>query len=419
MGKLILRNNGFETQFINGLSFSGLSAQTNTYFLGFDPFTNNLEGLDPSGNTINFEGGGTTFTGGTVSGETFFPSGLTASTISATTYQNLPCNSESVTYSELVDNITGGTLCEGKYYLITDYQTCYDQPDFDYNGSPITTGNYKQGPVEPILVLATSANTISEIAYQPSYPKDRILYDWTWNTTEVTGGVAFGRITERIDEFNNRTDYDHRNVLFKRYKLYTIRPGQQLNGSIELQSDGTVLGTNTYFTGLTVGDIIYMDGNSLFYEITGITDNTTMNVSGDTISSFGCCSSFYKAIEETNGTGYFSFKQTNVYSDDFAEYTTFGDALSNSYAKNNYIGNYANNYQNAGSGTFLLSNNVFLEGQYESNKFGDYADFVLDCYYSTGSDELESIENFENGVFQEYYYYDHKTSTGFVFYNEF
>jgi hypothetical protein len=49
---------------------------------------------------------------------------------------------------------------------------------------------------------------------------------------------------------------------------------------------------------------------------------------------------------------------------------------------------------------------------------GDYADFVLDCYYSTGSDKLESIEDFENGVFQEYYYYCHNTNTGFVFYNE-
>lgn len=48
---------------------------------------------------------------------------------------------------------------------------------------------------------------------------------------------------------------------------------------------------------------------------------------------------------------------------------------------------------------------------------GDYSDFVLDCYYSTGSDELESIEDFENGVFQEYYYYDKLTGTGFVFYN--
>jgi hypothetical protein len=49
---------------------------------------------------------------------------------------------------------------------------------------------------------------------------------------------------------------------------------------------------------------------------------------------------------------------------------------------------------------------------------GEYADFVLECYYSTGSDKLESIEDFENGVFQEYYYYCHNTNTGFVFYNE-
>lgn len=49
---------------------------------------------------------------------------------------------------------------------------------------------------------------------------------------------------------------------------------------------------------------------------------------------------------------------------------------------------------------------------------GEYSDFVLDCYYSTGSDELEAIEEFESGVFQEYFYYDQNTSTGFVFYND-
>jgi len=49
---------------------------------------------------------------------------------------------------------------------------------------------------------------------------------------------------------------------------------------------------------------------------------------------------------------------------------------------------------------------------------GEYEDFVLDCYHSTGSDELETLQEFENGVFQEYYYYCHNTNTGFVFYNE-
>lgn len=52
-------------------------------------------------------------------------------------------------------------------------------------------------------------------------------------------------------------------------------------------------------------------------------------------------------------------------------------------------------------------------------RVGEYEDFLLDCYYSTGSDELdETLVSFENGVFQEYYYYDEKTSTGFVFYND-
>jgi hypothetical protein len=49
---------------------------------------------------------------------------------------------------------------------------------------------------------------------------------------------------------------------------------------------------------------------------------------------------------------------------------------------------------------------------------GEYDDFLEDVYHSTGSDELETIDDFANGVFLEYYYYCEKTATGFVFYNE-
>jgi hypothetical protein len=49
---------------------------------------------------------------------------------------------------------------------------------------------------------------------------------------------------------------------------------------------------------------------------------------------------------------------------------------------------------------------------------GDYEDFVVECYHSTGSDELETLAEFMSGVFQEYYYYDEGTGVGFVFYNE-
>jgi len=424
MGRIIQSKNGKTVIHTVGEDISLITAQPNTYILGVDSVSGLFEKLDPNGTIIPLESGGgsiftggtvtgattftaglttnsisattylglpnTTFTGGTVAGETTFTAGLTATSISATTYYGLPVPVgpiTSVTYSEFASTISGNSLNIGMLYNITDFQTCYDQPDFDYDNNPITSGNYKQGPVEPILVLATSANTISSIAYQPTYPNDTIKYDWTWNTTEVTSGASFGRITERVDEFNNRTDYDHRNILFKRYKLFTIRVDQPLNGTVELLGDGTVNGIGTSFNNLIAGDVIYIPStNPSNYVITSITGDTLMSVSGDTISSIGTGQTFYKAIEETNGGGYFSFKRTNVKTDDFIEYTTFGDAISNNYAKNNYIGNYANNYTNINSGTFILANNVFLEGQYESNKFGDY------CYNNTfGTDNQNNV----------------------------
>ena len=221
-----------------------------------------------------------------------------------------------VTYSELVDKITGETLTPGQFYLITDFRTCYDQPEFDVYGDSITTGNYKQSDGEPIVVLSTSVNTISSNAFQPTYPNDRIQYDWTFNTTEVTGGAAYGRISERIDEFNNRTDYDHRTILFKRYRLFTYR--EELNGSIQLLSDGTVNGVGTSFNSLAVGDVVYTPNvNPSYFEIVSISSNTLMAVSGDTINPGGPGMQIYNTIEETNDSGgYFSYKQTNVKTDD-------------------------------------------------------------------------------------------------------
>jgi hypothetical protein len=49
---------------------------------------------------------------------------------------------------------------------------------------------------------------------------------------------------------------------------------------------------------------------------------------------------------------------------------------------------------------------------------GSYEDFLEDVYHSTGSDGLETLEDFESGVFQEYYFFCESTGTGFVFYNE-
>jgi hypothetical protein len=174
--------------------------------------------------------------------------------------------------------------------------------------------------------------------------------------------------------------------------LFTYREDQPLNGTIELFEDGLVEGNNTSFTALTVGDVIYVPSLlPSYYEITSIDDNTNMTVSGDTISTDGSGLNFYLAVEEiTNDDeygGYFSYKRTNVKTDDFIEYTTFGDAIDESFAKNNYVGNFANIHTNIDPPyTFLLANNVFIQGHYSSNKFGDY------CYNNTfGTDNENNI----------------------------
>ena len=317
-----------------------------------------------------------------------------------------------LTYTGLVSTISTSGLSTGSFYMISDFKTCYDQPDFDIENNPITTGNTKQGVVEPIIVFATSTSTISMDAYQPLYPNDKIQYDWTFSATEVTNSVAYGRITERIDEFNNRTDYDHRTILFKRYRLYTHREGLRLNGTVELGNDGIVNGVNTSFTALTVGNVIYIpNAFPNYYEIVSISGNTIMTVSGDTIGSTGVGSTFYLAVDENNDSGgYFSYKRTNVKTNDFIEFTTFGNAIGENYAKNNYVGNFANNYTNISSNTFILANNVFLEGQYESNKFGDYCfnnTFGTDNQNNTWGDycyENVSTNDIDTCIIGHYFY---------------
>ena len=164
-----------------------------------------------------------------------------------------------LTYSELVNLINSDLLSEGSFYLITDFRTCYDQPNFDYNGTFIVDGDtYKVSEIDPIIVFATSVNTLSSDAFQPSYPKDTIKYDYSFNQTESTLNPAFGRITERIDEFGNRTDYDHRTILFKRY-VSDFLDGTEPGVIVEVNS-GAVSGVGTTFLStFNVGDIVFIE----------------------------------------------------------------------------------------------------------------------------------------------------------------
>jgi len=294
-------------------------------------------------------------------------------------------NLTEVTHAELVNLIDTNDLVPGQHYLITDFQTCYDRPDYDQNRDPIAVSpsSYFQGPVEPIVVLAASTDTLAIDAYQPAYPNDKIKYDVAYDTTE-SAEPAFGRIAERVDNYNNRTDYDHRTIEFKRYRFYTFSRETPETGTIELLNNGTVNGVGTLFTNYTVGQVIaYTNSVEGFFKIASIDSDTLMTVSGLSINSFGGSGEFYIA----NAESYDSYYRSNVDDPtDFNLYTTFGDAIDNDGAINNYIGDYSNLHIEYSEGDFLLANNVFKDGEYHNNTIGNASynnSFNDDCNNNT------------------------------------
>ena len=97
-----------------------------TYSDGTATFTNN------SGGTFDVTGFSTStmFTGGTVTGGTNFTAGLTANTISATTYQNLPIDV----------NVTGGTYSDGTATFTNNNGGTFDVTGFS-TSTIFTVGN--------------------------------------------------------------------------------------------------------------------------------------------------------------------------------------------------------------------------------------------------------------------------------------
>ena len=443
------------TEFISGLTAATISATTYENLPNFDFTGGTVEGFTDFTNGLNAATISATtyenlpiteFTGGTVEGFTDFTNGLLTTTMSATTFygdgSNLTgitavANLITVTYSELVNMINESELSSGSFYLISDFRTCYDRPEFYINGEPKLSGEtmYIEGIVEPIIVLATSPNTISSTAYQPAYPNDRIQYDCTWDQTEITLGTAYGRITERIDEFNNRTDYDHRNITFNRFQSYD--KGIKYTGLINSYdaSTGAIFGTDTLFLSeVSDGDILLMD---LYGELFGVkvisasTDTDLVVVVDPTFTQTAFNNGdviFYHSIATENYDEYKEVYVGQKIENDFETFLTFnltGNAVSN------YIGNYSSymlvDLTNSG---FLLSNNVFYsEDIVYSNTIGDrsynntitntFSRNVIDGrFYNNSFKNIEFYRNtigvqFNNNSFKNGEFYSNIIASGF------
>jgi hypothetical protein len=314
-------------------------------------------------------------------------------------------NAIEVTYTPLTKLIDNSALIAGSHYIITDFRTCYNRPDYDQFKNPVEVSGstYFQEAIEPIIVMATSENTLASDAYQPAYPNDKIKYDVTYSQTE-SANPAFGRITERIDEWNNRTDYDHRTIQFKRYLFYYYSKEVPQTGTMELLNDGTVNGIGTFFTSLNTGDVIaYPNSSEVFFRIDSISSDTVMTVSGLSINSYGGSNTFYLANSSGNHDSYYRSNADNP--TDFQLYLTF----ANDTKLNNYIGDYSSYFLNSVAGDFLLANNVFKDGPYRSNTIGNISynnTFNDDCTNNTiGNRFINNIidDDFDRNKIADYF----------------
>lgn len=115
----------------------------------------------------------------------------------------------SKTYAQMASLIGLSALVPGQKYLITDFQTVHVIPN---------TVVVNVGPIEPLIVLADTPNTLAGGAISQSFPSDEIFYEFVDSTT--SGGTK-GRIYYRKDTIkNNTTSYDWRAVLFRRWELF-------------------------------------------------------------------------------------------------------------------------------------------------------------------------------------------------------
>jgi hypothetical protein len=305
------------------------------------------------------------------------------------------------TYSNLYSLYSSDGFATGSYYYIKDFRSIYEQPDFYFDDKPRSVLDTKVGSEYPIIVLATSKNTLAIDAYQPDFPKDKIKYDFTWNETEF-GNSAKGRIIERIDTYGNRTDYDHRDIGFKRYQNY--ERDLQLSGTITGWDciTGTVSGSSTAFmSDLSIGDVILLDSDSIYsiygdknYTIglkvkTKVSD-TIITVEVDSLYTGGVPSNVTLSngtqITPTNYT--FTGKSYTFWSSSPTDYTSYKEVYFGQYddvyfdeiytfqiggtSVNNYIGNYSQKYLSASyNNTLILSNNILKDVAASYNKIGD------------------------------------------------
>ncbi len=120
-----------------------------------------------------------------------------------------------VTYDELVALIDASSLVVGGVYRITDFQTLHEIPNTtERNDTNVEI------PIEVLVCIASSTNTLFSQVQSEDYPDDIIYYtvdNTAWKDLQIDGQK--GCITLRIDPINNIEvgNGDWRNFIVRRW----------------------------------------------------------------------------------------------------------------------------------------------------------------------------------------------------------
>jgi hypothetical protein len=253
---------------------------------------------------VNFTGsttGGTvsgdylSLSGGTVTGGTIFQSGLTANTISATTYLNLPVsavtNGTGISASTSNGTVTITNIAPDQTVTITggtNMQIVGTYPNFGVNFTGSTTGG-TSGDYLPLSGGTVTGNTTFTSGLTVNY----IDFDTTPNVPSPTGGTLYFDSAENALSYKPITPSNDVTVNLGQESLIRIYNdlGFQINNGQALHITGSTSGSPTVSLAVGTG------GDSVQFQISGIATHDIPN------SSFGFMTVF-GVVRDLNLTGF-------------------------------------------------------------------------------------------------------------------
>jgi hypothetical protein len=374
-----------------------INAWTASTIEGVDGYTNlnaTWRELKTGGSGGTISGNYLPLSGGTVTGPTIFQNGLTANTISATTYFNLP-----------VTNFTGGTVSGATNF--TGGLSANTFSATTYFNLPVT--NFTGGTVSGATNFTNglTANTISATTYQNvnavtggSYSNGVITLSGTGN---VNGNTITGLSTITADTFVTGFTFNISN-----YDL-TIN---QNNGQSPLTQSLSILASDLYVTGGTynsnTGVATFTNNTGGTFQVTGFltgfTDtlvtaftysNNTFTITDSRGSGFTATINTMTGLTATtiSATTYFNLPVTNFTGGTVSGATNFTGGLSaNTFS--------ATTYFNLPSATFTggtVSGSTNFTGGLSANTFSATTYLNLPSSTFTGG-TVSGPTNFLSGL---------------------